>query len=314
MKNANPIKSITNLYNKMSNSGKILIFVATFLMIVIFFKTAIKRNEKTQEGFSQNDKFSFKSGKDVYDEFYSEIYDYLVFSDVKTNYETGVIINQTTPTENSKILDIGCGTGHHVDKLTYQGMNVVGMDISSEMIKKAKAFYPKSKFIVGDGLNGTAHNYNTFTHILCMYFTIYYFKNKDAFFENCYNWLMPGGYLIVHVVDRDNFDPILPPGNPLLIVSPQKYAKERITSTKVKFNNFNYSSNFELKPSEDLAIFSEKFKFKNGNVRKQEHKLYMESADAILNKATNVGFILQGQTDLLKCAYAHQYLYIFSKP
>ena len=43
------------------------------------------------------------------------------------------------------------------------------------------------------------------------------------------DWLMPGGYLIVHLVDRESFDPILPPGNPLYVVSPQKYAKERIT-------------------------------------------------------------------------------------
>ena len=52
---------------------------------------------------------------------------------------------------------------------------------------------------------------------------------------------MPGGYLIVHLVDRESFDPILPPGNPLYVVSPQKYAKERITKTKVHFNDFIYS-------------------------------------------------------------------------
>jgi len=313
MKNINPIKSITKFYNKMSNFGKILFFVALFLLIVIFFKSAHKRNVN-QEGFIQNDKFIYKSGKDVYDDFYSEIYDYLVFSDVKANYEIGSIINETKPTEQSKILDIGCGTGHHVDKLTYNGFDVVGMDISSAMIAKAKSYYPKSKFIVGNGLNGSAYPFSSFTHILCMYFTIYYFKNKDAFFNNCYNWLMPGGYLIVHVVDRDNFDPILPPGNPLLIVSPQKYAKKRITTTKVKFNNFDYNSNFDFKPAQDMAIFSEKFKFKNGNVRKQEHKLYMESESAIVNRAENTGFLLQGKIDLLKCAYANQYLYIFVKP
>ena len=60
------------------------------------------------------------------------------------------------------------------------------------------------------------------------------------------NWLMPGGKLIVHLVDRDKFDPILPPGNPLYIVSPQKYAKERITKTKITFNEFLYNSNFNF--------------------------------------------------------------------
>jgi hypothetical protein len=43
---------------------------------------------------------------------------------------------------------------------------------------------------------------------------------------------MPGGTLIVHIVDREKFDPMLPAANPLYIVSPQKYAKERIQKVK----------------------------------------------------------------------------------
>ena len=147
-----------------------------------------------------------------------------------------------------------------------------------------------------------------------MYFTIYYFKDKNMFLQNCYDWLMPGGFLIIHLVDRDHFDPILPPGNPLLLVSPQKYADKRITSTKLKFNNFNYSANFNFKPQEDLAIFNEKIKFNDGKVRKHEHKLYMESESTIVNMTQNIGFIVEAKIDLIKCAYAHQYLYIFTKP
>jgi hypothetical protein len=59
-------------------------------------------------------------------------------------------------------------------------------------------------------------------------------------------WLMPGGHVIVHLVNRDKFDPILPPGNPLYVVSPQKYAKKRITHTKVKFHGFAYESEFDF--------------------------------------------------------------------
>jgi hypothetical protein len=75
------------------------------------------------------------------------------------------------------------------------------------------------------------------------------------------DWLMPGGYLIVHLVDRETFDPILPPGNPLYVVSPQKYAKERITQTKITFNDFIYTSNFSLDKPNNMAMFDEKFKF-----------------------------------------------------
>ena len=315
MKNNNPLKSINTFYSKMSIFGKLLFFLAFFLMIVIFFKSVKTRNNNNnKEGFEQNEKFLYKTGENIYDEFYSEIYDYLVFSNVKDNFEVGAIMNQTDPTETSKILDVGCGTGHHVGKLSHYKFDVIGLDISSAMISQAKKLYPNNKFEQGDALNSSEFSFNTFTHILCMYFTIYYFKDKNKFLQNCYDWLMPGGHLILHIVDRENFDPILPPGNPLLLVSPQKYSEKRITTTRVKFNNFDYNANFNFKPEEDLAIFSEKFKFKDGKVRKNEHKLYMESENAIVNMAQNIGFILDGKIDLIKCAYAHQYMYMFSKP
>ena len=37
-----------------------------------------------------------------------------------------------------KILDVGCGTGNHAMILGKRGLNVVGIDISSEMINAAK--------------------------------------------------------------------------------------------------------------------------------------------------------------------------------
>ncbi len=308
-----PLKSITNIYCKCSNFGKILIFIALLLISIVFFKS-IEIPKFGLEGFQSQEKFLFKSGDEVYDDFYANIYDYLVFNNIKNSYEIGEIINKTSADETSVILDIGCGTGHHVDLLSQQNLKVVGIDISPSMIQKAKENFPGKDFSVGNALNSTQFNYNVFTHILCLYFTIYYFPDKKQFFDNCMDWLMPGGFLIVHLVDREKFDPILPPGNPLYIVSPQKYAKERITTTKVTFNDFVYNSDFKFDKSANIATFDEKFKFNNGNVRKQEQKLYMEDTQDILTIAQQSGFILQGKIDLVSCAYDSQYLYILVKP
>ena len=308
-----PLKSITNIYCKCSNFGKILIFIALLLISIVFFKS-IEIPKFGLEGFQSQEKFLFKSGDEVYDDFYVNIYDYLVFNNIKNSYEIGEIVNKTSADETSVILDVGCGTGHHVDLLSQQNLKVVGIDISPSMIQKAKENFPGKDFSVGNALDSTQFNYNVFTHILCLYFTIYYFPDKKQFFDNCMDWLMPGGYLIVHLVDRENFDPILPPGNPLYIVSPQKYAKERITTTKVTFNDFVYNSDFKFDKSTNIATFDEKFKFNNGNVRKQEQKLYMEDTQDILTIAQQSGFILQGKIDLVSCAYDSQYLYILVKP
>jgi len=312
MKFNNFIKSITNIYYKMSNFGKLLILVAILLAIIVFFRNVMSL--KPKEGFHQNDNFLFKNGNDVYDDFYSQIYDYLVFNNLKNDYEVGSIVNTTNPKETSVILDVGCGTGHHVADLSSQNLNILGIDISPSMIQKAKQNYPQYNFQVGNAMDSSLIKYNSLTHILCLYFTIYYFKDKRRFFDNCMDWLMPGGYLIVHLVDREKFDPILPPGNPLYIVSPQKYAKERITKTKVHFNDFVYESNFNLNKDEDTATFDEKFKFDDGKVRKQQQTLYMEDTEIILTIAQECGFILQSKIDLLKCAYEYQYLYVFTKP
>jgi hypothetical protein len=111
------------------------------------------------------------------------------------------------------------------------------------------------------------------------------------------------------------FDPILPPGNPFVLVSPQKYAKQRITTTKVVFNDFHYSSQFDLDEAKNVAIFDEKFKNKeDGKTRKNQHVLYMESENDIITMAQTQGFIIRGKIDLLKCRYEYQYLYILMKP
>jgi SAM-dependent methyltransferase len=255
------VRSITNCYNKLSNFGKILVFMALLLVIVVFFKSL----NPQKESFVNSDKFLFKKGTAVYDDFYADIYDYLVFNAVKNDYEVGAIINNTSPNEKSIIADIGCGTGHQVSSLSEKNLEVIGVDISPYMIEKAKQNFPYNNFRTGDALDGFLFRDVSLTHVLCLYFTIYYMKDKMRFFYNCMNWLMPGGYLIVHLVDKDKFDPILPPGNPLYIVSPQKYAKERITKTKITFNDFVYESNFQL-DGQDVATFDEKFKFNDGKI------------------------------------------------
>jgi SAM-dependent methyltransferase len=305
------IKSLGNAYNKCSLWCKILMFISLLLLLVLVFKGF----DKKREGFEQRDAFLIKSGSDIYDDFYSDIYDYLVFNNLKDDYEVGYIINSTSPSSQSKILDIGCGTGHHVSSLGSKGLDVLGIDISPSMIDKAKTNFPDYKFNVGDALNNHLFESNSFTHILCMYFTIYYFQDKAQFFNNCFKWLMPGGYLIVHLVERDRFDPILPPGNPLLYISPQRYAKERITSTKVKFTDFSYSANFQFDDANDKALFVEKFKNdSDGKVRKNEHTLYMPDVQQIVDEAQSCGFILESKADLLQCQYEYQYLYVFVKP
>ena len=312
----NFLKTIYRCFYKATPLHKVFYILAIIFIITVFIK-----NKHSLEGFEESkNEFKLKEGPKVYDEFYANVYDELVFNKIKNDYEIGHIVEATKPNDKSIILDIGCGTGHHVSSLAEHGYKVVGIDISPSMIKKAKENYPTLDFKVSDALETMAFPANSFTHITCLYFTIYYIKDKRLFFENCLHWLMPGGFLLLHLVNREKFDPILPAGDPFHIVSPQNYADKRITTTNVKFNTFDYKADFQRIPSNDdtddvNAIFHETFKpYKKGLIQKQEHKFYMPTQAKVIAMAKEAGFIILSKIDMLKCQYANQFIYVLQKP
>ena len=304
-------KQINRIFMKQSIWTKTAIVMGIILVILMI----VNKSAVYKEGFVQREKYILKRGAEIYDDFYSSIYDELVYDNVKNDFEGGEITRLVKPTQRSRVLDIGSGNGHHVKLLEKSGYKVEGVDKSSAMVKSAKNKYPNCKFKQGDVLESMLYPKNNFTTITCLYFTIYYINDKQLFLQNCYNWLMPGGYLVLHLVNRDKFDPILNAADPLHLVSAQKYAKKRITNSLVKFKDFQYKANFELDKSKNLAEFDETFKDDTtGHVRQNKHKLHMETQKHILGIAKNIGFILQGKVDMVTTQYQYQYLYLLYKP
>ena len=71
------IRSLGVAYNKSSLWCKILIFMALLLLLILVFKGFDQNIGK--EGFEQSDKFLIKTGPEVYDDFYADINDILLF-------------------------------------------------------------------------------------------------------------------------------------------------------------------------------------------------------------------------------------------
>ena len=294
-----------------------IIFFTLFIVLILVFLFKPKR-----EGFVEEKKeFIKKTGSDVFDEFYVDIYDSLVHDEKKNNYEIDRIFNSY---KNPIVLDVGSGTGHHVNLINnIENSEVIGIDNSPAMIKMAKQNYPNLDFRLANVLDTMQFPPNSFTHISCLYFTIYYIKNKQQFFENCYRWLKPNGVLIIHLVNMYKFDPIISVGNPFVLVSPQSYTDKRITESRVKFDKLDYKADFQIDESintdtgnlsEPNAIFKEVFKFNNKKSRINEHNLYMSSQKSILSIARDVGFILQSQEEMDGIQYENNYLYTLVKP
>ena len=59
------------------------------MIVVAFFNSNLPK----REGMTINDKFLFKQDTDVFDDFYVNIYDHLVFNPVKNDYEIGQLVN-----------------------------------------------------------------------------------------------------------------------------------------------------------------------------------------------------------------------------
>lgn len=308
--------SIINKLKRISYLEITLFILLIALLMEFFFKS----NRETF--IEERETFIKKTGPDVFDPFYVGIYDELLHSEAKDQFEVDHILPD--PKSEAIILDIGSGTGHHVNLLTQQNTTVIGIDNSPAMVEIAKKNYPTLDFRVADMLNSMEFSSNTFTHISCLYFTIYYIQDKRLFLENCFKWLKPHGTLVLHLVNMKKFDPVLSAASPFVGVSPQSYTPTRITKSIIKFDVFDYKSDFKLNNkinanslslTEPNVIFKETIKFKNKKkARINEHQLYMSNQKSILGAARDLGFILQAQYEMSGVDYEYNYLYTLVKP
>ncbi len=83
---------------------------------------------------------------------------------------------------NGKYLDIGCGSGNYTGALTHNGLMFEGIDISAEMLNKAKTKYQTIKFTQGSATNLPFHK-ETFDGAICILATHHINDNKKAFQE-----------------------------------------------------------------------------------------------------------------------------------
>lgn len=100
-------------------------------------------------------------------------------------------------------LDIGCGTGVHTKVLAKHSINVIGIDISSNMLEEAKKKEIKNAtFKYMDALH-TEFQDQTFDCVLSMA-ALEFIHDKSKFFDECFRILKPGGTLIIGTIQHDS--------------------------------------------------------------------------------------------------------------
>ena len=126
-------EKIIKKINKTSIWSKIMLIS---LVLIVYY--IINKPKNNIEGFEQQDKLIFKENEDIYDTFYTSIYDQLKNDTKKTEFEISTIINNTSINNNDNVLDIGSGTGNHVGGFKKYNINAVGLDKSKDMINISK--------------------------------------------------------------------------------------------------------------------------------------------------------------------------------
>jgi len=311
---------ITNILSSSKNLNHILLRTLIYLTLIYLGYLLWKRYtnfKNPAEGFTQNEAYVLKKDHDIYDEFYAEIYDEVHRPKHRIWHELINIINATEPTtRNSVFLDIGSGTGEVVKHLSDAGYKAFGLDKSKAMIEMAEEKYPDNNYKFGDAMDPMCFENKSFSHILCTYYTIYLLEDKLTFFRNCYQWLLPNGYLILHLIDADKFDAVAPAAKANLVVNPQKYSNKRIVKSTVKFENFHYNLSYDNRKLESKVLHrQERFKDTNsGHVRENEETLYVDNKENILSLAKYAGFNLYAHFNMKEnLDDEHQFIYILER-
>ena len=170
-----------------------------------------------REGFTdtKTSTETFLTNDKLYDSFYADVYDQLTQQQTRTAAKVALVMQEwkqkAWKPEQMIVLDAGCGTG--VASAAFAKMKVkqvIALDKSEPMLEKAKfgnQKNPSVTFRLADLNNPSALGGGEVTHAACLYFSLYYLPDKDAFFRHMFLWVKPGGELVVEVVNKYKFDP-----------------------------------------------------------------------------------------------------------
>jgi len=110
-----------------------------------------------------------------------------------------VAIEHAAATEGTKVLDVGCGCGPTSLKLAEQGAEVLGVDISEQMIDRANLNAKGKEGVSFRMADAAAEKYAGDFDVVFSRFGVMFFDDPVAAFSNLHSALKPGGRLNVLV-------------------------------------------------------------------------------------------------------------------
>jgi SAM-dependent methyltransferase len=299
----------------MDQTLEILFLLCILISVYILYFRLNKSNHTSRlEGFTSISPFEFKDNQAKYDTFYANLYDTIHKTKPQTHFDFQQILRLTQPNATSNFLDIGSGTGTMVNRIERAGFRAFGLDSSQDMISYATTNHPHNEYIYGDATNTMQFESDTFTHVVCTHFTIYEIEDKPQVFRNIFKWLKPDGVFILHLVDVQKFDCLVPIGKVEGVPNIQDYTPTRVNASSTEFPGFFYTHKYHFL-HDHQATQIETFVDKSSSaIRKQETRLMLSPIEDILSLAKQAGFQTKTHINYMDNNHdQHQYLYVLEK-
>ncbi|QJW99803.1 class I SAM-dependent methyltransferase [Frigoriglobus tundricola] len=108
-------------------------------------------------------------------------------------------------TPPGRLLDLGCGTGRLCAHFAAKGFDCVGVDLSEEMLAKARTNVPPASFLQANLVELTELPDQSFDSAACLFSTLGMVRgagNRAKVMANAFRVLKPGGRFVLHVHNR----------------------------------------------------------------------------------------------------------------
>lgn len=295
----------------------ILVGISAYLTLTTECKE--KPMRKVIENFSSKPLSEFRGdpGKlrvftDRCDPVYARLFELVMNNYTVFQYEIERIKKATKMDEDSRVLDAGSGAGYHIQimKKDLPGITLEGVEISRSMMDRSRIRNPGVDFVNTSLTVTDIYKPNTLTHILCLHDTLNHNTAIDVsrILNNFRTWLVPKGFLAVHILDPAKLDP-----GPRTFSQYYK-GKDNVRHALTYFEAFTHDAWWEHdKDRKFWYRYCEKYLFPNSKTKIKTTEYWIPPPSKMIEYITQHGFRTKQIIDLNDVEMPDFSLYIFSK-
>jgi len=308
----------------MNYTKKLLLYIMFLISVILFYillttETPEKSLNEILEGFSEKllseereDSNKIKVYPDNFDKVYTRLFE-LVTNEPAIYRHDIIKIKETTKLDDkSRVLEAGCGLGRHMEILRelYPNISIEGIDRSKSMINKAMIRNPGAELLCTSLTIPEIYKAETLTHVLCLHETINHNTPKEIsnILNNFHKWLIPNGYLVIHILDPTKLDP-----GPRAFSQYFK-AKDDTRHALTYFESFTHEAWWEKEEDREYWYrYCEKYIFPRNKFKIKSTPLWIPPVNRMISYITRHNFKLEEIIELNDIEITEFKLYVFKK-